>query len=62
MSEEMNYVENREFREGDIVKAVAAQVDEKSVTYQSKVHRLMGLCQLVNFLAYTLKKLLILYQ
>lgn len=31
MSEEMNYVENREFHEGDIVKAIAAQVDEKSV-------------------------------
>lgn len=32
MSEEMNYEENREFQDGDIVKAVATQVDEKSVT------------------------------
>jgi len=31
MSEEINYVKNREFHEGDIVKAVAVQVDEKSV-------------------------------
>lgn len=32
MSEELNFVENREFHEGDIVKAVAAQVEDKSVT------------------------------
>lgn len=31
MSEEMNIGENREFQEGDIVKAVAAQVEEKAV-------------------------------
>ncbi|QCR32154.1 30S ribosomal protein S1 [Lysinibacillus sp. SGAir0095] len=32
MSEEMNLGSNQEFREGDIVKGVAAQVDEKAVT------------------------------
>lgn len=32
MSEEMNLGASQEFKEGDIVKAVAAQVDEKSVT------------------------------
>ena len=32
MSEEMNLGSNQEFREGDIVKGVAAQVDDKAVT------------------------------
>ncbi|RHW39329.1 30S ribosomal protein S1 [Lysinibacillus yapensis] len=32
MSEEMNLGSNQEFQEGDIVKGVAAQVDEKAVT------------------------------
>jgi small subunit ribosomal protein S1 len=32
MSEEMNIMENQEFREGDLVKATVAQVEEKSVT------------------------------
>ncbi|MFC7685139.1 30S ribosomal protein S1 [Ureibacillus sp. GCM10028918] len=32
MSEEMNLGSNQEFKEGDIVKGVAAQVDEKAVT------------------------------
>lgn len=32
MSEEMNLMENQEFREGDLVNATVAQVEEKSVT------------------------------
>lgn len=32
MSEEMNLMENQDFREGDLVKATVAQVEEKSVT------------------------------
>ena len=32
MSEEMNLGSNQQFQEGDIVKGVAEQVDEKSVT------------------------------
>lgn len=55
MSEEMNYAEQT-FNEGDIVKGIAAQVDERQYLYQFQVHRLMVLYRLVNYQAYTLRK------
>lgn len=59
MSEEMNLGSNQKFQEGDIVKGVAEQVEEKSVTVSIEGHLSTGLYLLANFQAYTLKKLLI---
>ena len=59
MSEEMNYAEQT-FNEGDIVKGIAAQVDEKAVSVSIQGLHLMVLFRLVNYLAYTLRKRLML--